>query len=315
MCAMGDTRLYTIGELARRTGLPVKTIRFYSDAGVLPPTDRTTAGYRLYDLQSVSRLELIRTLRDLGAGLGEIKNVLSSKTSLQELATAQLTLLDQQIRLLHTRRAVLRAVVHQDSPTERIRLMTKITKMSEEERNRLIDTFWQDVAEELDLSQEWADAMRSPKPELPEAPTSAQVEAWIEIAEMLQDPSFRHAVCQSRKAREELRRNGTFDTAPTPEEAGATEALLGEVEQAYQVGEDPASQRARTLADAYAGLCAARLETADTPDFRRRQADRMANTLRWSHYRMLHLTLIGADPRPARHAEPMHWLVAALRAS
>ncbi|MFD0851997.1 MerR family DNA-binding transcriptional regulator, partial [Actinomadura adrarensis] len=49
----GDT-LYTIGELARRTGLPVRTIRFYSDAGVVPPTDRNHAGYRLYDLDAVA---------------------------------------------------------------------------------------------------------------------------------------------------------------------------------------------------------------------------------------------------------------------
>ncbi|MBO0774332.1 MAG: MerR family DNA-binding transcriptional regulator, partial [Actinobacteria bacterium] len=41
----GDT-LLTIGELARLTGLPVKTIRFWSDEGLVPPADRTPAGYR-----------------------------------------------------------------------------------------------------------------------------------------------------------------------------------------------------------------------------------------------------------------------------
>ncbi|MFD0471301.1 MerR family transcriptional regulator [Nonomuraea thailandensis] len=44
----GDT-LYSIGDLARRTGLTVKTVRFYSDAGIVPPTCRSHAGYRLYD--------------------------------------------------------------------------------------------------------------------------------------------------------------------------------------------------------------------------------------------------------------------------
>ncbi|MDH6123110.1 hypothetical protein P3T39_000033 [Kitasatospora sp. GP82] len=43
----GDA-LHTIGELSRLTGIPVKTIRFWPDAGVVPPTDRTPAGYRLY---------------------------------------------------------------------------------------------------------------------------------------------------------------------------------------------------------------------------------------------------------------------------
>ena len=41
----GDT-LYSIGDLARRTGLSVRTIRFYSDRGLLPPTSRSPAGYR-----------------------------------------------------------------------------------------------------------------------------------------------------------------------------------------------------------------------------------------------------------------------------
>ena len=48
---------FTIGELARRTGLSVRTIRFYSDAGVVPPSGRSPAGYRLYDTEALARLE------------------------------------------------------------------------------------------------------------------------------------------------------------------------------------------------------------------------------------------------------------------
>ncbi|WP_240801818.1 MerR family DNA-binding transcriptional regulator [Streptomyces sp. A1136] len=44
---MDSDALYSIGELSRRTGLTVKTIRFYSDKGIVPPTDRSPAGYRL----------------------------------------------------------------------------------------------------------------------------------------------------------------------------------------------------------------------------------------------------------------------------
>jgi hypothetical protein len=42
----GDT-LYSIGDLTRRTGLTVKAIRFHSDSGIVAPTDRSPAGYRL----------------------------------------------------------------------------------------------------------------------------------------------------------------------------------------------------------------------------------------------------------------------------
>jgi hypothetical protein len=44
------------------------TIRFYSDEG-LPPTNRTAAGYRIYDVRSLAALELVKTLRSLGLGL------------------------------------------------------------------------------------------------------------------------------------------------------------------------------------------------------------------------------------------------------
>lgn len=70
----GDT-LYSIGELARRTGLTVKTIRFYSDRGIVAPTDRSPAGYRLYSIDVVARLDLVRTLRELGLDLPTIRKV------------------------------------------------------------------------------------------------------------------------------------------------------------------------------------------------------------------------------------------------
>ena len=63
---MDDGELFTIGQMARRTGLAVKTIRFYSDSGLVAPSARSAAGYRLYDAAAYARLDLIRTLRDLG---------------------------------------------------------------------------------------------------------------------------------------------------------------------------------------------------------------------------------------------------------
>jgi DNA-binding transcriptional MerR regulator len=57
---MDSGTLYSIGDLARRTGLAVRTIRFYSDRGVVAPIGRSPAGYRLYDLNAVARLDLVR---------------------------------------------------------------------------------------------------------------------------------------------------------------------------------------------------------------------------------------------------------------
>lgn len=59
----------TIGEVSRRTGIPVKTLRDRSDEGLLPPSERSRSGYRLYSERDVIRLDLIRALREAGLGL------------------------------------------------------------------------------------------------------------------------------------------------------------------------------------------------------------------------------------------------------
>ncbi len=53
----------------------MSAIRFYADEGVVPPTGLTEGGFRQYDVQAVARLELVRTLRDSGAGLDDIRRV------------------------------------------------------------------------------------------------------------------------------------------------------------------------------------------------------------------------------------------------
>jgi MerR HTH family regulatory protein len=61
-----ENRSYSIGDLSRRSGLSVRTIRFSSDVGVVPASARSASGYRLYDVEAVARLDLVRTLAKLG---------------------------------------------------------------------------------------------------------------------------------------------------------------------------------------------------------------------------------------------------------
>lgn len=67
----------TVGELARRTGLTVRTLHHYDEIGLLAPSDRTAAGYRLYGRREVERLQQIVSLKALGMGLAEIGELLS----------------------------------------------------------------------------------------------------------------------------------------------------------------------------------------------------------------------------------------------
>jgi DNA-binding transcriptional MerR regulator len=71
-----DEKHWKIGELARATGLTVRTLHHYDEIGLLVPSERTQAGYRLYGEQDVRRLYEIRALRDLGIPLGEIPEAL-----------------------------------------------------------------------------------------------------------------------------------------------------------------------------------------------------------------------------------------------
>lgn len=65
-----------IGEVARRTGLPVKTIRYYCDEGLLQPKDRSAGGYRLFDEENLAELAIIRALRAMDVSIPELARIL-----------------------------------------------------------------------------------------------------------------------------------------------------------------------------------------------------------------------------------------------
>ena len=191
---MDHGTLYSIGDLARRTGLPVRTIRFYSDAGVLPPTHRSSANHRRYDLTAVARLDLIRTLRELGVDLASIHRVLADEITVSQAAAAHAEALDVQIRLLRLRRAVLRVVAKRNSSPEEMELMHRIVRLSEAERHRLIHDFVDSTYGSVDANPQLVELLRSAVPDLPDEPTAEQVECWIELAELVQDSDFRASV-------------------------------------------------------------------------------------------------------------------------
>ena len=67
---------FYISKLARQAAVPVKTIRYYEDVGLLPKPSRTAAGYRLYAPDSADRLQFIKKAQNLGLRLDEIKEIL-----------------------------------------------------------------------------------------------------------------------------------------------------------------------------------------------------------------------------------------------
>ena len=65
-----------VGELAKRTGVSVRTLHYYEEIGLLAPSRRSEAGYRLYGDADVVRLQQIMSLRQLGFSLEQIRDCL-----------------------------------------------------------------------------------------------------------------------------------------------------------------------------------------------------------------------------------------------
>lgn len=97
-----------IGELAKRTGCEVPTIRYYEREGLLPPLARTEANYRIYGEAHVERLLFIRHCRSLDMTLDEIRVLLRYRDLPEESCDAVNDLIDEHIGHVVDRIAALR---------------------------------------------------------------------------------------------------------------------------------------------------------------------------------------------------------------
>ena len=86
-----------VGELARRTGISVRTLHFYDEIGLVRPAGRTASGHRVYGPAEVERLQKVTSLRGLGLSLDEIRAILDGGPSLLEVIDLQAARLRQQI--------------------------------------------------------------------------------------------------------------------------------------------------------------------------------------------------------------------------
>ncbi|MGW3359432.1 helix-turn-helix domain-containing protein [Streptomyces bungoensis] len=294
------TGLLTIGELARATGLTVRTIRYWSDEGVLPPAGRSAGGYRLYDAAAVARLELIRTLRELGLGLRDVHRVLAGERTVAQVAAAHVAALDAQIRSLKLTRAVLSSVARRGSTTEETTLMNKLARLTAAERRRIMEEFVAEMFHGLDTADPDIRArMRDTATNLPEDPTPEQVDAWVEVAELVQDPDFRAQMRQAAEFNAADRGHG--------EPAGASlwfvKRLVQLVGRAREQGIAPEAPEAgavlrELLGDADPVAVLARMKATHNP--------------RLARYRQL-IGVLKGTPVSA-HEEDFGWVVAALEA-
>ncbi|GLX06053.1 MerR family transcriptional regulator [Microbispora sp. NBRC 16548] len=89
---------WRIGELARKTGLTVRTLHHYDQLGLLSPLSRTEGGHRCYTDADVQRLHRIVALRGLGISLEEIGTLLDGEPDPTALLRRQLDVVEERIR-------------------------------------------------------------------------------------------------------------------------------------------------------------------------------------------------------------------------
>lgn len=168
--------LMPIGELARRADVPVRTLRRWSDTGIVPPACRTDAGYRMYGERERLRLETVKVMHSLGFDIDEISAVLATHDDVSAGLAAQLDAVRTRMADLERFALVLEAALdryHEPTAVHLARLQTLARLSSDAGAGERATG---------------ASGRQPDGPELPDLathPTVEQLDAWLELAALL----------------------------------------------------------------------------------------------------------------------------------
>ncbi|MFJ9026879.1 MerR family transcriptional regulator [Streptomyces sp. NPDC102259] len=299
--------LWSIGELAERAGVTVKTVRFYSDRGLLPEASRSGGGHRRYGREALERLRLIRSLRALDLPLPEVRRVLedegAASRGLEDAVAGRLRELGAELKTLRWREAALR-LVGECPPAERADRLLLIGAVSSPPSTAPLARFWRAWLPPRMPARAMAAFLEVAVPQPPDEPDPAQVLAFARLHAMTTAPC-------------------TGGRQPQPEVhqvAGARGAavLYAGLAEAYELA-GPQLRRTRDphlgeALDAYVAAYASAYGSRDTREFRRLLAARLAAGPRLDRYWELTavvLTPPGGRPEPTPGSAD-HWLRTAL---
>jgi len=243
-------------------------------------------------------------LRELGLGLEVVRAILSRAATLAQVAAAHVAELDEQIRILRLRRAVPSTVAIRGNTIEETLIMHKLARLSAQERQQMIDDFVDGVFADVGPENPQAPGagiarrMRQLPAELPDDPTPEQVDAWVELAELIADPDFQQRARIMAVAGQQA---GHETGEPTLD----YQAVLEHAGQALADGIAPGSPEGRSVVDRLVPA-AARAETLH-------QLETFTDA-RVERYWQLLAVLNGQPPFPPA-VPAFEWLIAALRAA
>ncbi|WP_431683572.1 MerR family transcriptional regulator [Kitasatospora sp. KL5] len=172
--------LWSIGELAERAGVTVKTVRYYSDRGLLPAAARSAGGHRRYGPEALDRLRTIRSLRTLDLPVADIDRVLDREDTLEDVVAGQLKELGSRLAALRWREAALR-LLRDCTAEERADRLRLIGAVSTPPDTTALARYWRRVLPvRLPARQvAWITDAAVPRP--PADPEPAQVLAFARL--------------------------------------------------------------------------------------------------------------------------------------
>ncbi|MGW2559658.1 helix-turn-helix domain-containing protein [Streptomyces sp. NPDC001514] len=291
--------MLSIGELAERAGVTVKTVRFYSDRGLLPEAARSAGGHRRYGPEALDRLRTIRSLRTLDLPVPDVGRILDEEDALEDVVAGQLRELGTRLSALRWREAALR-LLQDCTPEERADRLHLIGAMSVPPSTAAPARFWRRWLPARMPARLVSAIIDEAVPQPPADPTPAQVLAFARL----------HAFV-SRDCR------GTEPSRPAahqPDKGYRPAVLYDGLREAFALAapdlrEERPPHEGEALdcfVSAYAHSCGLR----DTPAFRRRLSGELATDPRIDHYWQLVAELSGpSQPTPGASHD---WLRAAL---
>ncbi|MFC8510095.1 MerR family transcriptional regulator [Streptomyces sp. NPDC057411] len=266
---MSPEDMWSIGELAERAGVTVKTVRFYSDRGLLPEAGRSGGGHRRYGPPALDRLRLIRSLRTLDLPVSDVGRVLDRDDSLEDVVAGRLREVGGRLVALRWQEASLR-LLQDCTPEERAERLRLLGALSVPPDTTPLARFWRRTLPVRMPARLAAAVVDAAVPEPPEEPTPAHVLAFARL----------HALVAEVPA-------------PTVHLAGLDHrpaALYEGLGEAYSLAaadvRDSRAPHAGEALDCFVAAYATALGARDTRAFRRRLAG---------------LMIRGADPLIARY--------------
>lgn len=146
-------QLWKVGDLAKLTGLTLRTLRFYDQIGLFSPSAHSDSGHRLYNQADLSRLQQILSLKELGLSLEEIKSVVTGgHFSPLQIVSLQIARLKETIQIQQKLLAGLESVSELMLLKQPVTVedFTKLLEMMKKSQEKVILERWMDWEHRLD---------------------------------------------------------------------------------------------------------------------------------------------------------------------